>query len=188
MWRFLHRQHFKPAGILGGARHVATLAAVIGACLSGLAGRAAAQEEQLAKTGHADHPILLREHAGWNKDCDAIAHPALYLFEPPRHGRVCARIENIKIHSMFVGTEAQCIGRQVRGVQFIYRPDAGFTGDDGLRYAAQYPGVLRTVSVIVTVTADPPGAPSAPTSNITAPVPPARQSSGPVPACDELVF
>ena len=45
-----------------------------------------------------------------------------------------------------------------------------------------------TVSVIVTVTADPPGAPSAATSNITAPVPPARQSSGPVPACDELVF
>jgi hypothetical protein len=188
MWRFLHRRHFKPACVRHGARHVATLAAVIAACLSGLACQAAAQEEQLSKTGQADHPILIREHAGWNKDCDAIAHPALYLFEPPRHGRVCARIENIKIHSMYVGTEAQCIGHEVRGVQFIYRPDAGFTGDDGLRYAAQYPGVLRTVSVIVTVTADPPGAPSAATSNITAPVPPARQSSGPVPACDELVF
>jgi hypothetical protein len=183
MWRFLHRQHFKPVRVIDGAMDVVLFAAVIVTCLSGLASEAWAQEEQLSKTGQSDHQILIREHAGWNMDCDAITPPALYLNEAPRHGRVCARVENIKIHAMYVGTEAQCIGRLVRGVQLIYRPDAGYAGNDGLRYAARYPSVLRAVSVIITVTY-PPGAPS----NITAPMPPTRQSSGPVPACDELVF
>jgi hypothetical protein len=192
MWRFLHRQHFKPVGVLNGAISFAIpfaiLATVITICLSGLACEAQAQEEQLSKTGQANHPIVIREHAGWNQDCDAIAHPTLYLYEPPHHGSVCARIQNIKIHSMYVGTASQCIGRVVRGVQLIYRPDAGYAGDDGLRYAAQYPSVLRTVSVIVTVTAYPPVASSAAPSDITAPVPQARQSSEPVPACEELMF
>jgi hypothetical protein len=126
MWHFLHRQHVKPVYVFYGVIPVAILAAVIIAtCLSGLVCEAEAQEELLLKTGQANHPILIREHAGWNRDCDAIAHPALYLYEPPRHGSVCARIENIKIHSMYVGTESQCIGRLVRGAQLIYRPDAG---------------------------------------------------------------
>jgi len=107
MWRFLRRRRFKPVCVLHGAIPFAILAAVITTCLSGLAFEAQAQEEQLSKTGQANHPIVIREHAGWNKDCEAIAHPALYLFEPPRHGSVCARIENIKIHSTYVGTESQ---------------------------------------------------------------------------------
>jgi hypothetical protein len=89
---------------------------------------------------------------------------------------------------MYIGTESQCVGRVVRGVQLIYHPEAGYAGNDGLRYAAQYPSVLRSVSVIVTVTAYPPLAPSAAPSNITAPFPQTRQSAGPVPACEELVF
>ncbi len=185
MWRYIHRRYFKVVCFHRGATLFAILAAVVAAGLSGPARQAAAQEEQLSKTGQTNHTIVIREHAGWNEDCDAIAHPALYLFEPPRHGRVCARIENIKIHSMYVGTEAQCIGRLVRGVQLIYRPDTDYSGDDGLQYAAQYPSILRTVSVIVTVTA---GAPSAAPSNMTAPMPQPQQSLGPVPACEELVF
>lgn len=188
MWRFLDRQHVKSVCALGGAMPFAVIAAVIATCLSGLANGAGAQEEELSKTGQAGHQILIREHAGWNKDCDAIAHPALYLNESPRHGSVCARIENIKIHAMYIGTESQCIGRVVRGIQLIYRPEAGYAGNDGLRYAAQYPSVLRSVSVIVTVTAYPPLAPSAAPSNITEPFPQTRQSAGPVPACEELVF
>ncbi len=121
-------------------------------------------------------------------DCGPIAHPALRLDEPPRHGRVCARIQDIKIHSMYVGTEAQCIGHLVSGVQLIYRPDAGYAGDDVLRYAAQYPSVLRTVSVLVTVTAYPPGAPSAAPSSIATPLPPTRQPSGEIPPCEDLMF
>jgi hypothetical protein len=166
----------------------AMLTAVVVCYLSCLMCEARAQEEQLSKTGEIDHQIIIREHAGWNMDCDAIAHPALYLNEPPRHGHVCARIENIKIHSMYVGTESQCIGRMVRGVQLIYRPDAGYTGNDGLRYAAQYPSALRAVSVMVSVTAYPPGTPNAAPSSMTTPMPQQRQSSGPVPACAELIF
>jgi hypothetical protein len=144
-------------------------------------------EEQLSTTGQVNHSILIREHAGWNKDCEAIAHPALYLDQPPRHGSVCARIQNIKIQTMYVGTAPQCVGRMVRGVQLIYRPDAGYAGDDGLRYAARYPTVLRSVSVSVTVAADS-GAPSATPSNVTTPWEPSRQLPGEVPACEELLF
>jgi hypothetical protein len=186
MWRFLQRHHSKAAYGFQHATYAAILGAVIVACVSGLTRTAGAQEEQLFKTGQADHPILIGEHAGWNKNCDAIAPPALYLYEPPRHGSVCARVEDVKIHVMYVGNVAQCVGRVVRGVQFIYRPDRGFAGDDGLRYAAQYPSVLRTMSVAVTVTAHPPGAPD--TSNIASPLQQAPQSPVPVPACDELVF
>jgi hypothetical protein len=188
MWRYLNRQHCESMFALHGAMSFGIFAAAVAICLSALACDARAEEEQLAKTGEVDHQIIIREHAGWNMDCDAIAPPALYLDGPPRHGHVCARIENIKVHSMYVGTESQCIGRAVRGVQLIYRPDAGYAGNDGLRYAAQYPSVLRAVSVTVTVMAYPPGAPKAAPSSIATPMPPARQSSGPVPACEELLF
>jgi hypothetical protein len=187
MRRFLERRQCQPVCAVCGAMLFALFAALVifFACL---ASEARAQEERVAKTGEVNHPIIIREHAGWNQNCDAIAHPALYLDEPPRHGRVCARIENIKIYSMYVGTESQCIGRMIRGVQLVYRPDAGYTGNDGLRYAAQYPSVLRAVSVLLTVLAFPPFGPSAAPSRMAPPTPQSGQPLGPVPACEELVF
>jgi len=187
MWRSLDRQHCEPVWALRGGVPFAVLAVVIITCLSGYSSVVQAEEEKLSRTGEIDHQIIVREHAGWNMDCAAIAHPALYLDDPPDHGRICARVENIKIHSIYVGTESQCIGRVVRGVQLIYRPDPGYAGKDGLRYAAQYPSVLRVVSVTVTVTARPRGAPSAAPSSMTTPMPQQRQSAGPVPACEELI-
>ncbi len=146
----------------------------------------APHEEQFAAAGSANHAIVIREHAGWNANCDAIAHPALYLDEPPRHGSVCARVEDIKISSIYVGTESQCIGRRVRGVRLVYRPDAGFIGGDGLRYAVQYPFRRRSVAVNVTVADEVPVAPVP--SSMAAPPALARQASGPMPTCTELMF
>lgn len=130
----------------------------------------------------ADRATVLREHAGWDRNCEAIVHPSLYLNAPPRHGSVCARIENITIKSMVVGTEAQCIGREVRGVRLIYRPDAGFSGGDDLSYAVQYPSVRRAIALRVTVAAERASQPVA-----ALPSPP-RQAAGPVPPCTELMF
>lgn len=188
MWRFLHRQQLKFARRGNGAMSSAILAALSHVVLLGFAQEARAQEEQLSIAGRADHPINIREHAGWNRSCEAIAHPVLYLSEPPSHGNVCARIENIKISSMYVGTESQCVGQLVRGVRLIYRPDATYAGDDGLRYAAQYPSVLRTIQVQITVAAHTTSAPNALPSNVIAPMPQLRQSPGPVPACAEPIF
>ena len=98
MWHFPNR-------LFCGAISFAIFAALVAGGLSCFGGEAPAQEEQLSQTGKVDHQIVIREHAGWNQDCDAIAHPTLYLDEPPRHGRVCTRIEDIKIHFMYVGTE-----------------------------------------------------------------------------------
>jgi hypothetical protein len=185
MWLSFHRRYLTSIRLCHGAKLFAILATIIPAFLLDTSHGAHAQEEQLSMAGQAGHSILIREHAGWNMDCEAIEHPALYVVDPPRHGKVCARIENVRIRSMYVGTESQCIGHLIRGVRLIYRPDAAYVGDDGLRYAAQYPSVLRTISVKVTVTA---GASSTLPHNIVDPMPRLRQMPGPVPACAELVF
>lgn len=180
MRRFLHRRHLGFVGALIGGAFI---------CIAGVAPQAWAQDEQLATSGPSGRSILIREHAGWNRDCDAIAHPALYLDEPPRHGTVCARESDITIRSMYLGTEKQCIGRLVRGVRLVYRPDPGYAGSDRLRYAAQYPSARRTVSVAVTV-----AGPSS--SAITGSVPSSlsasalrqHQPAGPVPVCADLMY
>ena len=140
------------------------------------------------RAGQAGHLIVVGEHAGWSSDCDAIAPPTLYLYASPRHGSVCTRVANIKVHAMYAGTESQCIGRVVRGIQFIYHPNRGYTGSDGLRYAAQYPSILRTLSVTITVAAQSRAAPSAVPSNIVDPIPQLPPSATPVPICDALIF
>jgi hypothetical protein len=137
---------------------------------------------------YAADSILIREHAGWNKDCEGIAPPPVLLFDPPRHGRVCVRSEQIKITSMYAGTQGQCIGRHVRGVRLIYQPEGDFAGEDSLLYAVQYPAVLRTIAVKVSVAAY-----QAQTLNVVPSdvVAPPRQASGspePIPACTELLF
>lgn len=189
MWRSLRRQHLTFDRGRFSAMRAVFLAAIALIVLSGLAPEAWAQEEQLSKVEYAGQPVLIREHAGWNRNCEAVAHPLLYLSDPPRHGRICARLDNIKISSMFIGTESQCIGRLVRGVRLIYRADATYTGNDSLRYAAQYPSVLREIQVEVTVAANA-ASPSGPVpSALVAPAAPqVRQAPGPVPDCAEPIF
>lgn len=149
---------------------------------------ACAHDDVLMRAGPAGHLILIREHAGWNGACETLAPPAVQLIRPPLHGEVCARAETVKIASMFVGTESQCIGHLVRGVQLIYRAEWGYVGDDSLQYAAQYPSVLRTISVKVTVTGAPAGTSgSAPSNAATSPTKVA-QSPGPIPSCPVLLY
>ena len=146
---------------------------------------AAGPEEMAVRSGHADRSILIREHAGWNKDCDGVAPPPVFLFSPPQHGKVCARTEPIKITSMYAGTQGQCIGHLVRGVRLIYQPEGDFAGEDSLLYAVQYPSVLRTIAVKVSVAGY-----QAQTSNVAPPDAP-KQTPGslePIPACTELLF
>src|ERR1700678_72075 len=73
MWRSFDRQHCGPICALRGAVPSAVLAAVIIICLSGFLSDAQSEEEQLSKTGEIDHQIIIREHAGWNMDCAAMA-------------------------------------------------------------------------------------------------------------------
>jgi len=185
MWRFLHRNDLKSAGAIFGA----AAACIVGVSLAGHAARALEQpvQEQLSRTGPANHAVIIREHAGWDRNCDAVAHPALYLDAPPRHGSVCARDEEIRIRTMAAGTEAQCIGRLVRGVRLVYRPDAGFSGDDVLQYAVQYPALRKTVAVSIAVTRDAVGGAGA-FASMAAPALPVHQPPGPVPPCAETIF
>lgn len=158
------------------------LAVVLFGMAAAQAADALTRREAMTAGGRANQTIVVREHAGWNAACDAIASPALVLDMPPRHGRVCARAETITIRSLYAGTEDQCIGKRVRGMRLEYRPDAGFSGDDELRYAVQYPSVRRTITVSVTVAAEGAARPVA-----ALPIPP-RQTAGPMPPCMELVF
>ncbi len=138
-----------------------------------------AGEEHLVKAGATNRPLLIREHAAWNRDCKAIPYPVVRLDRPPRHGAVCARVTDITIRTMYTGTEVQCIGRVVQGVRLIYFPQPGFAGSDRLRYSVQYPSVRRSVAVRVTVGAE---AVALPADTVGA-VPETGQAPGPVPPC-----
>lgn len=165
---------------------VAVLLLLAAAAHAGDSGPEAAGE-RLSRSGPANQPLIIREHAGWDSDCGAIAPPALTLDTPPRHGFVCARSEDIRIEALYLGTEGQCIGRRVRGLRLIYRPDLGFSGDDRWRYAALYPSLRRSVAVDVTVTgvARAPSVAGSVTASVTAV---AHQPAGPVPPCADLMF
>lgn len=168
---------------------VAVLTVAGAAALAASAQAGDRSAEQVTRTGAANRPVVIREHAGWDRDCAAIAPPALTLDTPPRHGFVCARAEDITIKSMVVGTEAHCIGRLVRGVRLIYRPDAGFSGADDLRYAALYPSLRRSVAVNVTVGGQ--ATPAAVAGSVPAAMTSAassHQAAGPVPPCADLMF
>ena len=163
------------------------VAAVIGG--AGLVAQAQTSAERIAKTGKAAQPILIREHAAWDEDCAGVPYPAVRLDEPPRHGAVCARVENVTVRYMYAGTVAHCVGRVVRGLRLYYFPRAGFAGSDGLQYSVRYPSAERTVAVTVTVA---PGQASAADANVTdiagplaGPLREPRQKPGPVPACSE---
>jgi hypothetical protein len=155
--------------------------------VAGTAVLTADETERVLSRGPGD-PVVIREHAGWDRNCDLIAHPALYLDEPPRHGSVCARIAVIRIRSMAAGTESQCIGREVRGVQVVYRPAAGYAGGDTMRYAAQYPALRRTVAVSIAVAPGETASTGAAASRMLTASPADHQAAGPVPECAPLSF
>jgi hypothetical protein len=165
----------------------AILSATTAARVASMSFEAGAGEERLSASGPADHQILIREHAGWDHNCDAAPHPSILLDEAPLHGQVCAEIDNIKIRSMYYGTQLQCIGREVRGISLIYRPYPGYTGADGIRYSVQYPSERRSVSVSVTVIPEQQVVRRAMPSSVAVPAPDARQAPGPVPGCAAFV-
>jgi len=132
-----------------------------------------------------ERSVVVREHAGWNSDCEAIPHPPLSLITPPSHGTVCAKAEVITVTSIFAGRAAQCVGRKVSGVRLIYQPDASFDGDDAMVYRVQYPSRFRAISVTVNVGASVPSTVSSADADASAQW---RQPPGPMPTCPEFVF
>jgi len=132
-----------------------------------------------------ERSVIVREHAGWNMDCEAIAAPPLFLITPPSHGKVCAKAQIITIASMHAGTESQCIGREVSGVRLIYQSDTSHDGEDVLVYGVQYPSRFHAVSVTVDIGAAAPGKVSIADAPLAAQP---RQAPGPMPVCPQLVF
>jgi hypothetical protein len=163
---------------------VGVAAAVGGA---GLVAQAQTSAERIAKTGKAEQPILIREHAAWDEDCAAVPYPAVRLDEPPRHGALCARIENVTVRYMYAGSVPHCVGHVVRGVRLYYFPRAGFAGSDGLQYSVRYPSADRTVAVTVTVAPGQASTADTKITDIASPLREPRQQPGPVPACSEQV-
>ena len=171
MRRFSNLRHCRRQVI----RRTLSIAAVA-AALPLVTPAARAGDEQLAKAGAANRPLLIREHAAWNMDCRAVPYPVLRLDQPPRHGAVCARVTDVTIKHMYAGTEAQCIGHIVQGLRLIYFPNPGYTGSDRLRYSVQYRSGQRSVSASVSagegvLQADTVGA-GPDTAQVPGPVPP----------------
>lgn len=132
-----------------------------------------------------ERSAVIREHAGWNRNCEAIAAPPLFLITPPSHGKVCAKAQIITIASMQAGTESQCIGRKVSGVRLVYLPESSHHGEDAMVYGVQYPSRFQAISVKVDIGGTAFGKVSIEEA------PQARrppQLAGPMPVCPQLVF
>ncbi|WP_137045375.1 hypothetical protein [Pseudolabrys sp. FHR47] len=137
------------------------------------------------RSAAVENSIVVREHSGWDRNCEAIPYPPLSLITPPSHGKVCAKAQVITIASMFAGTESQCIGRDVSGVRIIYQPDASYRGEDTLVYGVQYPSRFRAVSVKVNIGATVPATVSVADADVAAQP---KQAPGPMPTCPQYVF
>jgi len=149
-----------------------------------LAGFAADAAEQFVRSGASGDAIVLHDHAGWDRTCAALAPPSVHLDAPPLHGVVCLRADDIRVEYVSYGTQTQCIGRLVRGVRLIYRPHAGYTGADGLRYSVQYPKARREVAVNISVLPPAPATSGAAPTSFGAPAP---QAPGTIPPCNDFV-
>ena len=172
-------------------RHLAGLVSALFVTLmlaAGVSWQAEASGRNVLSARALDRSILVREHAGWNRNCEAIAHPPLYLVNPPRHGNVCARSQKIRISAMYVGTESQCVGHLVSGVKLIYQPDDAYLGEDTLVYAVQYPSRLRTIAVKVTVDPHLSGNASVAEADYYVNTAPSRQMPGLIPDCPQFLY
>lgn len=118
------------------------------------------------------------------RDCEAIL-PKLELEEPPEHGVVCFRIEELARRDAAYSDSPPnpgCTNRSLTGVRILYVNKAGYVGNDRLRYRiVATPSIIRNVSLdIQHWTGTQPGAETADTAGIKIETP---QPRGPIPPC-----
>jgi hypothetical protein len=146
------------------------------------ASQASAESTTVKRTAKAGYETPIWVHARWDKNCEVVRPLILHLDEPPRHGIVCAKVEQITIKSIYKGAARHCIGRRISGIRVYYLSKLDYAGRDEFKYTARYLPLQRTIQINV-IRAD---------KRDRRVVPPdiaanERQEPGPIPACGALI-
>ncbi|WP_175831352.1 S1C family serine protease [Burkholderia cepacia] len=89
--------------------------------------------------------VLLSSHASWSKACVSRFTPHVTVVQPPLHGSI-----DIREGDYAIGPNSPCAGQMVHGTLVFYIPEAGFKGQETVRYVADsVPGVIRTALIDV---------------------------------------
>ena len=158
----------------------ARLAAMLAAAVVLFADVASAESVVAATKSGTE--VRLRGYARWNKDCESIDPPEIYVELPPKNGFICARVSKDIVRIIREG-KAQCVGRSIRGISVIYSPRPNFDGTDNARYTVSFNEVRLTVEAEIRVdnnhSSSEQGRKFSPSES--------TQTEGPIPVCAALV-
>jgi hypothetical protein len=147
-------------------------------------GSTLAHAEHLTRATKSYNEVTIGGYARWNKSCDPIESPQIYLDIPPKNGVVCARTSTGTAGTVREGKAGHCAGRPMRGINLIYLPRSGFTGVDVVRYTVKFTVISQTIDVDISVQSD-----QTTTGNVGVPASSEDdpQTQGPIPVCVPLV-
>ena len=138
-----------------------------------------AHAEHLTTVTKSHNEVTIRGYARWNKNCDAIEPPQIYLDVPPRNGFVCARTSRVTVRTVCEGNAEYCVGRSMPGIDLIYLPRSRFTVVDVVRYTVKFKAVSLSVDADINVPSDQAATESGGVSPSSEP----PQTQGPIPVC-----
>ena len=117
----------------------------------------------------------------WNKTCQSVGAPEVWLDSAPANGFVCVRTGMVRPRNLLFGGAAHCLQTPMEGVQIVYRSRSGFRGADAVGYTLKFPRGTRSLTVDIDVMPATGGAIRPPDSLSE------RQPSGRAPECAALV-
>jgi hypothetical protein len=137
------------------------------------------------RSGLAGTDIKLGNHLQYGKNCEIRPLPLVSISLPPKHGVVCTRIETSPMIGLaFSSDPYRCSTHTAPHLRVYYRSFADYAGSDSFRYDVDYTNGNRLINdVDVTIERGPfaPSATQTPASEDGA------STSGPVPACPDLL-
>lgn len=129
------------------------LAVIAGAALALSGAAAMAQFKQsLDRTVLAGRTTKIDSAHALNPDCSVMGVPEIRITAPPAHGTAIVR--KAPSYTTFAQSDQRfaCNTRATMGVELLYRPQAGYVGDDRLSVEAFFPGgIAGTRSYSITV-------------------------------------
>jgi len=93
----------------------------------------------------AGQEARIGSHAKWDRRCQPLTMPTVFVTQPPANGRISTRAAT-KIAKGSVGG-AVCDGREFPAIAVYYAPKSGFRGVDVVRYTADY-GTSQTENTV----------------------------------------
>jgi hypothetical protein len=144
-------------------------------------------QRQLLKIVTAGHDVLVDGYARADNNCQGIDPPQIMIEQPPEHGTVCFRRDDLVLRTTMENNLVHCLGRKVSGFSVIYLSRRDYKGADRFRYTVRFPTVEHSIDVTLNVLPEWRASLMAVPADVSAAAGETRQRAGPIPACTALV-